>query len=74
MVKARPNELKVRWTGTGKHGVEIAYGGKKARRDDANWLLGFLVLSGNQTVRTIKELERRGYDVSTMRFSIRKKK
>ena len=81
-MKARPGELKLKFRTNHKNAqgqttfsdFEAAWGGEGASKEDANWVLGFLTLSKADTIKAVMELERRGYDLKTLRFSIRRKK
>lgn len=78
-MKARPGELKLKWKpgsffGPGKGDMEAAWGGEGACKADANFMLGYMLLEKSVFIKTLAEIERRGYDLNTLKISIRKKK
>lgn len=73
MTKAKPGELRMAW---GKReGDLVVCGGDGICRADGNLLataLAMTPIAGGRTLRG--QLEERGYDITTLRFSIRRKK
>lgn len=72
-MKAKPGEIKAGWNAR-ERDVGFAWGGDGASKADSNLLYGALCFKsvlGDKTL--VQELEARGYDLTTMRFSIRRK-
>jgi hypothetical protein len=73
VMKARPGEIKTGWNAR-ERDIGFAWGADGAAKADANLLYGALCFKRVLGERTlIQELEARGYDLTTMRFSIRRK-
>lgn len=73
-VLAKPGELKAAWGRAAEDGPDIcgAWQEPGARKADMNLLLGWLSLiplHGGKTFTA--ELKERGYDLTTLRFSVR---
>lgn len=77
MPRAKPGELKAQWGDSREQGEDIYLAhGEGIHRSDAHLLYGALCTTyGSALVERslIDELERRGYDITTLKFSIQKK-
>lgn len=72
-MRARPGELKATWSRR-EEDINFDWGGSGAGKPDGHMLYGAIccvVLVGGKTL--MQELEARGYDLTTLRFSIRQK-
>ncbi len=73
MRSARPGELIAGWNAR-ERDVGFAWGGAGASKADGSLLYSFLAyLKGLHGKTFVEELEARGYDLTTLRFSIRQK-
>ena len=80
-VSAKPRQLVAAWGRSGEEGrgelpsLQYAWGASGASKTDANMLCGAFEnvrVFGLNTLR--EELEARGYDITTLKFSIEQKK
>lgn len=74
--KAKPNELKIAYGKTPHDNPDLFYchGGEGAHRCDARLLAHFIEGATYFEDRNLRqELEHRGYDITTLKFSIVKK-
>ena len=76
--KAKPGELRARW-GVCERGespdIVYGWGGSGAQKPDGAMLAHFFENLLGLHGRTLRaELEHRGYDLSTLRFSVKQKK
>lgn len=69
---ARPGELKARWSAR-ERDVVMEWGAAGADKSDGSWLNSWLSYHKGFDGTMLKELEARGYDLTTLRFSIRRK-
>lgn len=75
-VKARPGELKVAWGRAEGDGPDLcaAWQGPGAQKADSRLILNWLCFAPATNGRGLAaELEARGYDLTTLRFSVRQK-
>jgi hypothetical protein len=72
-MKAKPGELRMFWN-RGERDVGVAWGSEGATKQDANLLMGVFGLAPCFTGKILtEELADRGYDLATLRFSIKQK-
>jgi hypothetical protein len=72
-MKAKPGELKMGWNRR-ERDIGVAWGGDGASKADGNLMLGvFALLQCVTGKRLSDELAARGYDLTTLRFSIKQK-
>lgn len=74
MAQAKPGELRMQWSKR-ENDLAFSWGGEGACKADSNLLataLAMTPIAGGRTLRG--QLEERGYDITTLRFSIRRKK
>ena len=72
-MKAKPGELKAGWNAR-ERDIGFAWGGDGATKPDSRLLYGALAYKDVFEGKTlVQELEARGYDLTTLRFSIRRK-
>lgn len=72
-MRAKPGELKAYWNSR-ESDVDFAWGGEGATKPDGGMLCHALCEQKGLYDRTlVQELEHRGFDISTLRFSIRRK-
>lgn len=75
--QAKPGQQIVRWGKADRHAqpdLAYAWGGDGADKSDSRMLSTFFEDTKNHAGRTLREeLERRGYDLTTLRFSIARK-
>lgn len=73
-MKAKPGEIKIGWNRR-EQDVGYAWGGDGASKADGNLMMGVFGLTPMFTGKTLTaELEARGYDLTTLRFSIQRKR
>lgn len=69
---ARPGELKARWSAR-ERDVVFEWGGDGASKSDGGWLNSWLTHHKGFDGSLLTELAARGYDVETLRISVRQK-
>lgn len=69
---AKPGELKARWSRR-ERDVLMEWGGNGAGKSDGSWLNSWLSYHRGFDGTFIEELTARGYDVSTLRVSVKRK-
>jgi hypothetical protein len=72
-MSAKPGELKVHWSKRAKD-IMYSWGGEGACRGDGNWLNSWLSYHKGFESNFLQELENRGYDVTTLKISVKQKK
>ena len=71
-MSAKPGELKARWSKR-ERDVVFEWGASGADKSDGSWLNSWLSYHKGFDGTFLAELDRRGYDVETLRISIRRK-
>lgn len=69
---AKPGELKARWSKR-ERDILLEHGGAGADKSDGSWLCSWLDRHKGFDDTFLKELERRGYDITTLRISVKQK-
>ncbi len=73
MIRAKPNELRIAWTRDRTMGPDFAYAwGDGCHKSDARLLHLMLETKTSDGVTVLDELKARGYDLTTIRFSVKK--
>lgn len=73
-MKAFPGQIKLCWSKK-KQDIEIAWGGSGADKSDAGFVISTLTSYYGLFNKTfLEEMESRGYDIKTIKFSIEKTK
>jgi len=71
-VAAKPGELKARWSKR-ERDVLMEWGASGADKSDGGWLNSWLSYHKGFDGTFLQELERRGYDITTLRISVKQK-
>lgn len=71
-MSARPGELKARWSAR-ERDVLFEWGAGGANKTDGSWLNSWFGHHKGFDATFLKELEARGYDLTTLKFSVRQK-
>lgn len=69
---AQPGELKARWSKR-ERDVLMEWGGAGADSSDGSWLNSWLSYHKGFDGTFLNELEARGYDMSTLRITVKRK-
>lgn len=70
---SKPGELKAQWSKRTDDMV-FSWGGAGADKSDGHWLHGWLCYHKGFDDVFVKELVSRGYDITTLKISIKRKK
>lgn len=68
---AKPGELKARWSAK-ENDILLEWGGEGASKSDGGWLSYWLTNQRGFDDTFIKELIQRGYDITTLKITVKK--
>ena len=72
-MSAKPGELKANWSKREKD-IMFSWGAEGADKCDGNWLNNWLTWHKGFDNTFLKELESRGYDITSLKISVKRKK
>jgi len=72
VMKTKPGELKACWNKK-ENDITLSWGGEGADKCDGGWLSSWLTHHKGFDGTFIEELELRGYDITTLKISVKRK-